>query len=157
MSEDSTAAGIPNEPQPDPSTQSETASEATGQVLDAEGQDALADIPKPVLKSAEMFMAQMVRSGSMPSPFLEKVTPEHVTQVIESNDMETKLTIEDRQKCRYFNVVYIILGLVALGFLVLTLQGSNPDLLEKLITIVLSFVGGMGAGWGLARRRSQDE
>ena len=84
----------------------------------------------------------------MPSPFWEKITPEHVTQVIESNDMATRLTIEDKQKCRYFNVVYIILGLVALGFLVLTLKGSNPDLLDKLITIALSFVGGMGADWG---------
>ena len=147
---------VPDETQPDHSARDETSNEASGQVVDDEEQDALAAIPKRVWHSFEMFMAQ-ARSGSIPSPFWEKITPEHVSQVIESRDLATKLTIEDRQKCRHFDVVYIILGVLALGFLVLTLQGSNPDLLEKLITIVLSFVGGMGAGWGLARRRSQDE
>ncbi len=155
MSKDSTTAVVPDEAHPDHSTQDETSNEAFGQVVDDEEQDGPPTIPKRVMQSVEMFMAQ-TRSGSIPSPFWEKITPEHVSQVIESNDLETKLAIEDRQKGRYFNVVYIILGLVALGFLVLTLQGSNPDLLEKLITIVLSFVGGIGAGWGLARTRSQD-
>ena len=157
MPEDSSAAVVRDETQPDHSPQIETSDEASGEEVDNLEQDVLADIPKPVLHRLEMFMGQMIRSGSIPSPFWEKITPEHVSQVIESNDLATRLTIEDRQKCRYFNVVYIILGLAALGFLVLTLQGSNPDLLEKLITITLSFVGGMGAGLGLARRRGQDE
>ena len=157
MPEDSVVDVGRDEVQSDPCVQRQASTQTTRRVADAEELDALASLPKPVRESVEMFMGQMIRSGSMPSPFWEKITPEHVTQVIESNDMATRLTIEDKQKCRYFNVVYIILGLVALGFLVLTLKGSNPDLLDKLITIALSFVGGMGAGWGLARRRVQDE
>jgi hypothetical protein len=119
--------------------------------------DVLSGLPKGVRRTVELFMTQMIRSGATPSPFWDKVTPEHVPLLIDSMDRTEKLNSENEQKGRVFSLVYCALGIGLLVFLVVYLGSSNPDLLEKVITIGLGFIGGFGSGYGYRALKSRRE
>ena len=145
-------AGANSDSQP---TEEERALEAqpTPKDLDERlAEDFLSDLPKPMRERVMLFMGQMVRSGAMSSPLLDKIADkieaEHVGHMLDSIDEKTRLEHDDKLRSRVFNLVLCSIAVGVLVFLVLQLGASNPDLLEKLVVGGVSLVGGFGGGLG---------
>lgn len=97
-------------------------------------------------KLISMVKQTMISSVSRRSnPIAEKITPEHITTLIDNSSIADKRDREERNSERKYNVILIIIGLIFVSFLVVFLQ-KNVNLLITIITAILSFIGGFGFG-----------
>jgi hypothetical protein len=79
------------------------------------------------------------------NPIAEKITTEHISQIINKSDDLDKRDREERKNQRSYNLILILLGLSFIGFLIVYLQ-KDKELLIKIIVAIISFVGGFGLG-----------
>lgn len=93
------------------------------------------------------IIRQTMISGVMKrsNPIAEKITSEHITQLITKSDDQDKRDRDERKGERNYNLILIIIALVFVGFLIVFLQ-KNEDLLVKVIIGIISFIGGFGFG-----------
>jgi hypothetical protein len=123
----------------------------------AEPEGPFAGLPRPVRQRFEFFMSQAMGRGSLFSPFWEKVTSEHVPELIKSMDRDAQLEFQDRQRNRYLLTTLVLIVVAMMAFLVVQLAPTNPDLLDKLVTVLVSFVGGFGGGYGFRVWREREK
>jgi hypothetical protein len=121
------------------------------QVLDA--------VPEKEREVIERFMIRQVSLISRISPEIEvskKVTAEHITTMLATQDKAMERTFKDKNQRRWFSLSVIgIVSAVLIALVVLLRQ--NPDAMEKIITIVLSGLLGGAGGYGLGARSKDDE
>jgi hypothetical protein len=114
--------------------------------------------PPEVRRSIEAFFA-MMSHGPIPNPvtakLVEKFTPEHISFLLQSQDRDTEHEYGALASGRRYQLVCLILGAALFVFLVLYLSGSNPDLLERLITLLMGLVGGFGGGFAFGSRNKK--
>ncbi|MEA3496806.1 MAG: hypothetical protein U9R42_12335 [Bacteroidota bacterium] len=97
-------------------------------------------------KVVSIIKKSMISSVSKrTNPIAEKITPEHITTLIENSSVVDKRDRTERKSERNYNLILIIIGLVFVSFLVIFLQ-KNINLLITIITAILSFIGGFGFG-----------
>ncbi len=104
----------------------------------------------------QFFSASMTMGMGIGNPITQKITPEHITDVIALTGREVDLEYGDRRHSR-------LVASVAIGFflVVLVVFGAflayikSNDLLLELIKIGAVLSGGFGGGYGVAywRRR----
>lgn len=104
-------------------------------------------IPEEERGRVASVIKQTMISGVMRrgNPISEKITSEHITQLISKSDDQDRRDREERKSERNYNLFLIILGLVFVAFLIVFLQ-QNEDLLVKVVIAIISFVGGFGFG-----------
>lgn len=104
-------------------------------------------IPEEDRGKVASIIKQTMVSGVMrrSNPIADKITSEHITQIISRSDDQDKRDRSERKGERNYNLILIILGLVFVGFLIVFLQ-SNEDLLIKIVIGIISFIGGFGFG-----------
>lgn len=85
------------------------------------------------------------------NPIADKITSEHITQLISKSDEQDKRDRAERKGQRNYNLTLIIIGLLFVGFLIVFLQ-QNTELLIKIIVAIISFVGGFGLGKSTAKK-----
>jgi len=131
-------------------SQSEETSEVPEKTMPEEMAEELKDMPPAVRR---MFMASM-SSGPVPNPIFEKVTRDHITQIIEQHGQE------DERAYNYstYGRRYVFAGFVVSLILVLFILIYFPLVgLEEHIGVVLAGLGGLAAGfaggYGYARAR----
>ncbi len=130
----------------------------TGQQENPTSNDALNSegiIPNEVLESipeedrgrVSSIIKQTMVSGVMRrgNPIADKITTEHITQLISKSDELDKRDREERKGERKYNLLLILIGLIFVGFLIIFLQ-SNENLLIKIVIGIISFIGGFGFG-----------
>lgn len=95
-------------------------------------------------------------SGQIPNPVLQKLTPEHITKVIDNTHISDQRDRDERKDIRGYNLKLVWTGLFVflalVGFLVIE---NQIDLLKYLSIALFSFVGGYGLG--KSRRTVEDE
>lgn len=90
-------------------------------------------------ETASMFG---VHVGPAPNPFVEKMTEGHITQVIDNAEADSKRT-DARTK------FLVIVGSIAfVAICGLFLYAKEAALLEKVLTLFISFAGGFAGGYG---------
>lgn len=94
-----------------------------------------------------MFSSVTRRSN----PIADKITTEHITQLISKSDEQDKRDREERKGQRNYNLLLLIIGLVFIGFLIVFLQ-RDKELLVKIIIAIISFVGGFGVGKSTSKK-----
>lgn len=104
-------------------------------------------IPEEDRGKVASIIKQTMVSGVMrrSNPIADKITSEHITQIINRSDDQDKRDRSERKGERNYNLVLIILSLLFVGFLIVFLQ-SNEDLLIKIVIGIISFIGGFGFG-----------
>ena len=99
----------------------------------------------------------MMSQGSVPNPVMvklvDKFTPEHITLLLRSQDRDAEREHKSLTTGRIYQIVCLVIGVALFAFLVWFLSGSNPDLLEKLVTLLVGLIGGFGGGFALGSRR----
>ena len=88
-----------------------------------------------------MFSSTTNRSN----PISDKITTEHITQLITKSDDEDKRDRQERKGQQNYNLLLLVISLVFLGFLIVFLK-DDKELLTKIILTIISFLGGFGLG-----------
>jgi len=84
------------------------------------------------------------------NPIADKITTEHITQLISKSDDHDKRDREERKSERNYNLWLVLIGLAFIAFLIIFLR-ENEDLLIKVVIGIISFIGGFG--FGLSRKK----
>lgn len=85
------------------------------------------------------------------NPIADKITTEHITQLISKSDEQDKRDREERKGQRNYNLLLVLIGLAFIGFLIVFLQ-RDKELLVKIIIAIISFVGGFGVGKSTSKK-----
>lgn len=99
---------------------------------------------------ASLFM------GNMANPMLEKITPEHITQVLKISDKQEDNSHSEYKTDKRYTFLYFIVGAAIFVFLIYFLIDRDKDLLLKLISYLVAFAGGFGVG-RIPRKKEQGE
>lgn len=89
------------------------------------------------------------------NPIAEKITSEHITKIIENSDNQDKRDRDERRSEKNYEIIFLLIGLVFLGFLIVFLK-DDKELLYKIIIAILSFIGGFGIGKTSKRKHMDD-
>lgn len=105
-------------------------------------------IPEEDRREVSRIINSTMISGIMQrkNPIADKITTEHITQLITKSEEQDKRDREERKGERTYNLILILIALIFIGFLIIFLQSSNEDLLMKIIIAIFSFIGGFGFG-----------
>ena len=82
-------------------------------------------------------------------PIFEKFEPGHVDKFLDQSHEEDMEHLRIRRSGRWFPLVYVVLFLVALGWLVVVLLPQDRDLLAEILKLGAVFLGGLGGGYGI--------
>lgn len=105
---------------------------------------------KGFLKSSMSFSAIM---GQFPNPMMQKITPEHISDIIKNTHETDQRDRDERKHIRWYVLIALLAAMAVLVFFVIFLVIYNKvELLTTLITIIVAIAGGFGAGWGLRDR-----
>ncbi len=86
-----------------------------------------------------------VAVGPPPHPFADKLSPEHISALIENEEAERQRAHKgDTKRMIFAGVLLLIVSGVVLGLI--SLLKEYPDLLKYTLTALFSFVGGIGTG-----------
>jgi len=102
--------------------------------------------PKPIKE----FMSMMFQSGPFPPQILEKITDRHIDKALEISEKAQANQIIENKSIRRYMFLTLIVGVLGFSFLVYYLR-DDTNLLISLVGILLSFIGGFGAGYGYCR------
>ena len=116
-------------------------------------EEILEAIPEEDRGKVASIIRQTMISGVMKrsNPLADKMTSDHITQIIAKSDEHDKRDREERKGERNYNLLLIVIALCFVGFLVVFLQ-TNEDLLLKIVIGIISFVGGFGFGQSLKKK-----
>ncbi|MBN9885943.1 hypothetical protein [Salipiger abyssi] len=121
-------------------------------------------IPPEVLESLPEPMRHQVRetfgilsAGPARNPVAEKVTPEHISQLIANDEADSVREYEERASSRRYTLVYVVLAILAFFVLAFTFAKDNPDLFKQILAFFATFGAGFGAGWGFTAAKQGAE
>lgn len=135
--------------------------EETKGILPEEVSEVLNEIPmaNDQRKMIEALFVSQTSMISRVSPEIEvskKVTSEHISTMLDTEQQAMKHTFEDRKQSRIFNGFVILAACAVLIALVILLR-DNPAVMEKIITAVVSALLGGGAGYGLGMIKNKND
>ena len=90
----------------------------------------------------ETMFASFMSSNN---PIAEKITTEHISKVLENADIQDKRDRQERKSEKNYQIIFLSIGLVFIGLLIIFLK-EDKDLLYKIIIAIISFIGGFGIG-----------
>ena len=82
-------------------------------------------------------------------PVFDKFEPEHVDKFLDHSHEEDIERLRIQGQSRWFNLIYVLLGLTSLGWLIWVLLPNDKDLLAEILKLAIAFAGGVGSGYGL--------
>ncbi len=140
---------------------------STGRKNESENDSFSEIIPEAVLEAIpiedrsrikSIISRTMVSSGVMRgnNPISEKITSEHITKLIHNSDAQDIRDREERKSDKNYQLMFLVIGLVFLGFLIVFLK-EDKELLYKIIIAIISFVGGFGIGKTSRNRKIQED
>lgn len=111
------------------------------------------DERKIITKSFQLMMGSF--NPSPVTPIIKKLTPEHITRIIDYSENEDKRHYRFANWSRFYFTIYVILAIALFIFLTVYLSKDNTDLYIKIIEVIVIFGGGFGLGVGYKNSRKQ--
>lgn len=118
----------------------------------------LAKLP-PEAREVVQSLTAAVYSGPVPNPIAEKITSDHITQLITARNQDAEREHVDRKDTRRWATVLIGLCLVVgVGMVVFLVIAGQVDLADRLMERGILLGGGVGIGYGISewRRRRME-
>jgi len=106
------------------------------------------DMPKEVQQTIRMMMASSM-GGPRQHPLFEKFTDDHIHKYLDYIQKDDDSEFSLRSSNRWFYLLYTVLGLGFFSFLVIYLLPKDKALLDEILKLLVTFVGGLGSGYGL--------
>ena len=86
----------------------------------------LNDLPPEVRDQVSLMISRSSYQGVMPNPLVEKLTPEHITQIIDASVADDNNNYKFITSNRIFKLIYTVICLAAFFLLLLFLIYRNP-------------------------------
>ena len=107
----------------------------------------------------ERIFAFLSHTGPAPNPIAEKMTPEHISEIISSRRAETSRDYEDKKHAR-LSLVWFLVFVVTVGCIltVALILSGHDNFAVQVLDKALFTASGFGAGFGVAewRRRNKE-
>jgi len=121
--------------------------------IDAE---VLEKLPPEVRKVFESFSLQAF-AGPVYNPILKKITEGHIDKVLDQTEKDSEREFTDRLRSRIFALLYALIAAALFVFVTIYLAGQDKELYRDLLTKIIIFFGGAGAGYGIKAFRDRDD
>ncbi|MDD5111114.1 MAG: hypothetical protein PHG85_01055 [Candidatus Altiarchaeota archaeon] len=108
------------------------------------------DLPKEV-KEVMSFMMQ-ASSGPVPLEILKKVSPEHISKTLDLAGRQQEIHSQHGFSIRKYVFCTLVLAMIFIITLIYLLKDQNTELLNQIMTILVIFAGGFGAGYGYCKQ-----
>lgn len=108
---------------------------------------------REIVTRSEEFRAFMMQSGFPGMEISNKITPEHINQMLATDAKKVDLASKDRHEDRIFKYAIIITAIVAVIILCVIFR-DNVEPLQKIIIPILSFVAGAAGGYGVGKSKN---
>lgn len=144
----------------DPTKESSAENDQSDDIAALEGipvspQDVPQELLDKILPEAQrelrMFLSATQRIGFAPNPIAGKITSEHITQVIGNAESDSQRIY----KSQWFSLGYAVLALAFLVFVFIYLPTVDKELFVEVLKLLLTFLGGLGAGFGIAKYKGK--
>jgi hypothetical protein len=99
----------------------------------------------------EMFQS----GGRSQNPLLSKFNDAHIDKYLDYIQRDDDHAYELNKTNRWFYLAYFVISLVVLGAAVVYLLPNNKDFLDSIVKILIAMAGGIGAGYGLSKRKEK--
>lgn len=110
-------------------------------------------LPEEVQVSLRTAFSMQSFSGRLPSPLLEKLTPEHIDSLIEGSREEDARDYSLESSSRWFKLTYALFAVGLFVFLTIFFGQKNESLYVDIIKMLALFGGGFGAGFGFRAKK----
>lgn len=124
--------------------------------LGQKGDDYEIDDPSGPPRQVREMMAMMASFGPAPNPLAEKITVEHISQMLdlEALKLDHSRTDKSEERSAEFKVATLgsIFVLVLVGLLVFS---GNAPLVQNVLSGLIGLVGGALGGYGVGRSRTR--
>lgn len=129
-------------------------------ILDPELQNAIDDIPDENSRRliSERIVAitkfSMIANGenSSENSLAKKMTPEHITTFLSTQEKEMELGFQEKTKEKIFFVVILLIMSIFILILIRSLK-STPELLKEIVIALISGTSGLLAGYGYGKNK----
>lgn len=119
----------------------------------------LLDKLPPETREVFQSLIAAVYSGPVPNPIAEKITSDHITQLITARNQDAEREHVDRKDTRRWATVLIgLCVVVGVGMVVFLVTAGQVDLADRLMERGILLGGGVGIGYGISewRRRRRE-
>lgn len=104
-----------------------------------------------------MASSMVLRRVAPEAPIMEKLTGEHLTEIIRNAESESRREHRSALENRVFILLVTVIGLVFFGFIIVQLK-DKPDVMEKVLFTVGGIIAGAFGGYGIGtKKRANDE
>ncbi|PKO23272.1 MAG: hypothetical protein CVU38_05080 [Chloroflexi bacterium HGW-Chloroflexi-1] len=115
--------------------------------------DEVLDMPPEIRRDIQAFMALFQSGGRGQNPLFSKFNDAHIDKYLDYIQRDDDHAYELSRTNRWFYLAYFVIALVVLGATVVYLLPNHKDFLDSIIKILLAMAGGIGAGYGLSKRK----
>lgn len=117
-------------------------------------QQLLDKLPPEVKQQITTFLLSHQRIGlPAQNPLASKITSEHIDKIIDNSDKDSERDF----KARWFTLAYALLALGFLVFLFIYLPTVDKALFLEVLKLILTFLGGLGTGFGISKLKKKEE
>ena len=119
-------------------------------------QEVLDKLPEPMQSTIK---ETMIGFGTMsaPNPIAKKITPEHITQLIENDANESDRGFRFRENGRRYTFAYVLIAIATFFGLAYMFAKDDPELFKQIVSHIVVLFGGFAAGWGFKASKNSDE
>ncbi len=150
-----------DEPEGKPSEQDELSHPASEQEPAAPQPvppELLEKLPPETRREVVQSLTTAVYSGPVPSPIAQKITSDHITQLITARNQDAAREYTDRKDTRRWTTILIgLCVIVGAGMVVFLVIAGQVDLADRLIERGILLGGGVGIGYGISEWRRRRE
>lgn len=82
-------------------------------------------------------------------PVFDKFNDNHVDKFLDQSHKEDMERLRLGSRRQWFTLAYVLIALLALGWLIMVLLPQDKDLLAEILRLGVAFAGGVGGGYGL--------
>ena len=112
-------------------------------------QEIIESLPEEHRVSLRAMFSSLSFSGKPPSPILEKVTEEHITELIDGSKKHDERQYKFAASGRKYNLTYILIFVGVFVFLTLFFGRSNESLYIEITKAIAFLAGGFAGGLGV--------
>jgi hypothetical protein len=105
------------------------------------------ELPPEERKRITSFLMMSSIQSSPLSPIFKKLTPDHITKIIDSSDKNNQRSYEFALWSKLNTFIVLLLGLGLFLFLTIFLAKSNVGLYKDIVQYLFTFLGGFGIGY----------
>lgn len=106
------------------------------------------DVP---LEVQRFFQSSYI--GPAPNPLLDKLTSDHVSEIIAESREDNKRRYDFATSGRWIKLIYFFIGVVVVSLLTIFLLPYDSEMYFRVIELLVVFGGGYGVGNALPMKR----